>query len=250
VVTRSAAQARDFCERLAAFGAEAIAFPVIRVVALPAPELDRAVDRIGDFDWLVLTSVNAVEHLCARLAERRPEALSELPPIAAVGGATARALMHRGLTPAFVPSEFRAAALVEELEGVEGSLVLVPRSRIGRPEIVEGLRRRGAKVVDVAIYDVVRAVPEAGALSSLAAGFDAITFTSPSSVRNFLGIVEAVGLDPELLERATVACIGPVTAEEARARGLRVDVVPAEFTVPELVTALADRDRSERTDGS
>ncbi|HVS16411.1 MAG TPA: uroporphyrinogen-III synthase [Thermoanaerobaculia bacterium] len=240
VVTRSAAQAGELCARLEEVGAEAILFPVIRVVTLETPELERLVERIGGFDWLVLTSVNAVECLCARLADRHPEAYAALPPIAAVGGATARALASRGLAPAFVPSEFRAEALVEGLGDLEGRNVLLPRSRIGRPEIVEGLRRRGARVVDLPLYDVVRAVPTPEARRELEAGFDVITFTSPSSVRNLLGILDDTGSGRELLRGATVACIGPVTADEARAQGLPVHVVPARFTVPDLAAALAE----------
>jgi uroporphyrinogen III methyltransferase/synthase len=242
VVTRSEAQSAALGERLEALGAVPVVFPVIRFEALPTPELEEIAARdFADIDWIVLTSVNAVEHLCSRL-ERGGRSLARARSrVAAIGEATMRALAERGVEPQVVPDEFRGEALVESLGELEGKVVLLPRSRLGRPEIAAALRARGARVRELALYDTVRVAPRPEALRELRRGFDAVTFTSPSSVRSFLGILEGAGLKRDLLDGVVIACIGPVTAEEARSRGLVADVVPASYTVSGLVAALAAR---------
>ena len=121
-----------------------------------------------------------------------------------------------------------------------GQRVLLPRAKIGRPEIVNLLRAQGAAVDDVALYDTVTAVPTPAALAELEKGVDAITFTSPSSVRNFLQTVES---RPDrflksVRSNVVIACIGPVTAQQARDLGLTVHVTPEDYTIDGLIDAL------------
>jgi uroporphyrinogen III methyltransferase/synthase len=124
--------------------------------------------------------------------------------------------------------------------------VLLPRAKIGRPQIVEFLREQGAQVDDIALYDTVPAVPTPDALAQLQKGFNVITFTSPSSVRNFLKILETTRPQRfskplrSLLNQAIIACIGPITAEEAEANGFNVAVVPSEYTIDGLIQAIGD----------
>jgi uroporphyrinogen-III synthase len=111
---------------------------------------------------------------------------------------------------------------------------------------VELLREQGAFVDDIALYDTVTAVPTPDALSQLQQGFDVITFTSPSSVRNFLKILDTARPQRfqkplrSTLDEAAIACIGPVTADEVRKNGLKVAITPSEYTIDGLIQAIKD----------
>ncbi len=213
LVTRSAAQADAFARPLAALGAQPILFPVIAFAPLPAPELDAALAELSRYDWLVFTSANAVEFFFS--AYDALPVRPYLPRLAVVGGATARLLEERDLTPDYMPGEFTGEQLALGLGDLAGRRVLLPRARAGRPEIVDLLREQGAEVDDIALYDTVTAVPTAAALEELGRGVDVLTFTSPSSVRNFHAVVTAAELDADALLRDThVIAIGPVTAAE------------------------------------
>lgn len=237
VVTRSPEQAPALAAQLAGYGFRPLLFPVIEFAPLPAPELDAALRQIDRYDWLIFTSANAVEFFCRRVGDLEP---SRLPPVAVVGSATAAALANRGIAPAFTPSEFTGRALVAGLAaGLTGKRVLLPRARIGRPEIVQLLAARGAEVDDIALYDTVRASPPPDAFAELRRGFEAAVFTSPSSVRNFLALIEPYADIRSFLDQAIIACIGPVTAGAAGDAGLAVAVTPSGFTVEAVVEMLA-----------
>lgn len=243
VVTRSADQADELCAKLAALGATAVRFPVIQFIPLPAPELDAALAHLNDYAWLIFTSANAVRFFFrdkenGRQGER--EWISAIR-IAAVGSATQELLASYGLPVDFVPAEFTGEQLALGLGDVAGQRILLPRARIGRPEIVALLRERGALVDDIALYDTVTAVPTPQALAELEKGTDVITFTSPSSVRNFYKIRET---RPDKFEKpvrsALIAAIGPSTAAEAAKFGLTVEIMPDEYTIDGLVTAVVE----------
>jgi uroporphyrinogen III methyltransferase/synthase len=165
--------------------------------------------------------------------------------IAAIGPETAAQLTRRLLRAAIVPADYRAEGLIAALAGEElrGRRILVPRAAGARPVLPEELRRRGAIVDEVAAYRTVmppdadvsglRAAIEAGAL-------DALTFTSSSTVRNFVTLLGGTSLGPR---PPVIACIGPVTAETAREIGLQVDVVAVEYTAAALARALVDHFR-------
>lgn len=247
-MTRTREQSRALAAPLEALGAEVIACPVIAIVDPPdTGPVDDAISRLGEYDWVVLTSTNAVERFLARI-ETLGHAPAELAAtrVAAVGDATARALTARGVEVAFAPpKEFRAEALVDEFvaRGAgEGWRVLVPRALEAREILPETLRGRGA-VVDVApVYRTVAAEPDPAVIERLRAGVDAVTFTSPSTVRNFLSLLGAAGLGAaELLDGVVLASIGPVTTNALVESGLRADVEADPSTVPALVDALAAR---------
>lgn len=233
VVTRRAEQAAVLAEKLSAAGFQPLLFPTIALEALPAPDLDQALAEIENFDWLIFSSANAVRFFFRRLeGEKRSP---PLPRTAVVGPATARALQAHGVEPDFMPDSFTGEALAEGLGQLAGERILLPRARIGGSKIVELLLDQGAQVTDIALYDTVTAVPEAAALAELALGYEAISFTSPSSVRGFLQIT---GGKP--LEEAVVACIGPVTAAAAAESGISETLVPDEYTLDGLVQILSD----------
>ena len=215
VVTRSPDQAESMCQKLEALGATAIPFPAIDFAPLPAPELNEALANLAGFDWLVFTSGNAVRFFWERLdANSLTISNDDNFRIAAVGSATNKLLAEKGLTVDFTPDEFTGEQLALGLGDLNGKKILLPRAKIGRPEIVDLLREQGAEVTDIGLYDTITAEPTPEALAELNQGVDAVTFTSPSSVRNFLKIIEPYCN----LTNATIACIGPSTTAEAEAR--------------------------------
>ena len=231
VVTRRVEQTARFAKKLRVAGFHPLIFPTIELQAMPAPDLNRALAQIENFDWLLFSSANAVHFFFCRL-----DALQlspRLPRTGAVGTATARKLAEYDVQPDFMPDSFTGEALAAGLGDLSGQRILLPRARLGRPQIVDRLRDQGADVSDIALYDTVTAASDPMALQELALGYEAITFASPSSVRGFL---EISGAKP--LGSAVVACIGPVTAAAAAECGLPVDLVPDEYTLDGLVQAL------------
>ncbi len=248
IVTRARAQASELSEQLRALGAEPIELPAIRI-APPEDEyraLDAALAQVARYDWIVFTSVNGVEHVCERLAAtgRDAGALAGAR-VAAIGSATAGALVERGVSPDLVPERYVAESLLDALteSAVAGKRFLLPRADIARAALREGLEAAGALVDEVHAYRTVQGQPEPEALRALDEGADYVTFTSSSTVRNFVAQIDAATLK-QLLEQARVAAIGPITARTARAAGLRVDIVAAEYTIPGLVAAIREHARA------
>lgn len=246
VVTRTREQSADLTEPLQALGAEVVACPVIEVIDPPDfSVIDEAVTRLREYDWVVFTSTNAVRRFFARLEALgvSPDGLRE-PLLAAVGESTAKVLAKNGFTADFVPPmSFRAEALAEEFvsRGVgPGWHVLIPRALEAREVLPETLRALGA-IVDVApVYRTVPARPCDDVVDRLrGGGFDAVTFTSPSTVRNFLLLLRNVGLDPDdVMARMAAASIGPVTTKALEDAGYSATVEAQPSTVPELVEAI------------
>jgi hydroxymethylbilane synthase len=237
IVTRSPQQAREFAGQLAALGAEPIIFPVITFVAADEASVLPYLEDAAAYDWLVFTSANAVHFFFSFY-----DTLDAPPPlaqVATVGKATAERLAERGITPDFVPDTFTGEALATGLGDLTGKRVLLPRARIGRPEIVALLREQGAAVDDVALYDTVTATPTAESLAELERGADVVTFTSPSSVRNFRKLLQLAGRDADAyLAQMQTVCIGPSTADQLAEFGRAADLVPAEYTIDGMIEAL------------
>ncbi len=248
VVTRARSQASGFLERLAELGAECIQFPTIEVVP---PEtwdpLDRAILSLDRYDWVVFTSVNGVRFFFERLAALDKDARAlHAARVGAIGPATAGALRSRGIRPDLVPSEYRAEAVVEALgEGaLEGVQVLIPRAARAREVLPEELQRRGARVDVVTAYRTVKPDRDTSRIRGMLerGEIDLITFTSSSTVTNFLEMF--AGEEEALLgwmRTVNVACIGPITAQTAEKRGLSVDVMPASYTIEALTEAVVAR---------
>ena len=247
LVTRARDQAREFVDRLLDLGANPIEVPTIRIAA---PEddgpLNEACTAAGTFDWIVFTSVNAVdafmEHLLA--GPRDVRALQGVR-LCAIGPATAAQLGRFGLKVDLMPSEHRAEAIGEALRresDLEGTRVLLPRADLARALLPSELRHAGAEVVEVTAY---RTVPVSQPHDVdiykmlLEQEIDVVTFTSASTVRNF---VKLVGAEPaiDLLGTTVVAAIGPVTAEAGRQLGIETTIIPSTYTVPALAQAIAD----------
>jgi uroporphyrinogen III methyltransferase/synthase len=243
VVTRAAAQAARFVALLEAAGASVVEAPTIAIDP-PASwtPLDTALDALLDFRWVVFTSVNGVEMVGRRLAERGADWRGIAGRrVAAIGPATAEALAERGVHAEAVPGEYRAEGLVERLRGelARGDRVLLPRAAKTRDVLVRELAALGARVVEVPAYET-RAVSDAArrVRDMLVAGqVDVLTFTSSSTVRHF-----AEMFDEDERRRwfpaLTVASIGPITAATAAEYGLATAIMPAEYTIPALASAI------------
>lgn len=248
VVTRTDEQSRALAAPLEALGAEVVACPVIAIVdpADLAP-MSRAIDGLATYDWVVFTSANTVDRFLGRLLINDPtaEALTHVQ-IAAVGSATARRLGRFGVEPDLVPEDFRAEGLVDEFVAMgagPGWRILLPRALEAREILPETLRDLGAEVDVVAVYQTVPAEPDPATVERLrAGGFDAVTFTSPSTVRNFVALLSAAGLEvPDVMGGVVKASIGPVTTDALAAAGFSADVEAQPSTVERLVDVLAER---------
>jgi uroporphyrinogen III methyltransferase/synthase len=249
VVTRSIEQAGELIEMLEERGAEAIPAPTIQIAPPEdADALGRACDEASTFDWIVFTSGNGVEYFMERLLATSDVRELKGVRICTIGPSTASRVARYGIRVELTPAEFRAEAVVEALKATGGDLrgkrFLLPRADIARDLLAEALREAGAFVLDVAAYRTTpaRADRDGGPdiyRMLLDRQIDAVTFTSASTVRNF---VARLGLDQavDLLGSTVVASIGPVTAEAAQQLNIATTVMPRRYTIPDLVDALVE----------
>ena len=251
LVTRARPQAAGFVRRLQDAGAEVVELPTI---AIRDPDdwspVDAAIARLSGYSMVIFTSVNGVERFLARLrTQGRGEDALRGRHLVAIGPATAAALEEHGMPVEAVPDEYRGEAVLQVAEGLLGLAdgrrsadeirVLIPRARQARDVLPDGLRGLGAIVDVVPVYRTI--MPEGGSerlLEVLRAGVDCVTFTSSSTVRNFVRMAGAAGLEA-LRRGVAVACIGPISAGTAREAGISVAVEPDEYTVDGLCQALA-----------
>jgi uroporphyrinogen III methyltransferase / synthase len=233
VVTRAREQAGDLVRALEAVGADVVLAPVIRIEPLEdLGALRTALGNLAAYRWVVFTSQNAVQIVCDCAAA----GAFARTAVAAIGTATAAALAARGVKPELVPDEFVGEALADTLAargGLAGSRVLIPGAAEGRDAVAVGLKAQGAAVEAIPVYRTVAARPDVPA-----GPIDAVTFTSPSTVRHF---VDLVGPDAARSGRFVAVVIGPITARTARELGL-ADVLEAEpHTASGIVDALVRR---------
>ena len=246
LVPRTKEQSGSTIARLASYGATAEVVPTISVEPPRTPQqMERAIKGLvtGRYEWIGFTSVNAVRAVREKFEEFGLDARAFAGlKIAAVGGVTARALREWGLVPDLVPSgEQSAQGLLEVWPPFDEVLdpinrVFLPRADIATDTLVAGLQDMGWEVDDVTAYRTVRAAPPPAPVREAIKGgqFDAVVFTSSSTVRNLVGI--AGKPHPSTV----IACIGPATAKTAEEHGLRVDVLAPEASAESLVDALAD----------
>jgi uroporphyrinogen III methyltransferase / synthase len=239
-VTRARAQASGLAARLHALGAEVVETPAIRIEPRAVEgELAAAIDAIGEYSLLCVTSPNGVALLFDALAERGLDARAlASATVAAIGPGTARELDRRGVRADVVPPRSVAESLVDALAEVpvEGRRVLIARAAEARDVLPETLRERGAQVDVAALYETV-VEPLSERQRVTLQGVDFVTFTSASTVRNLL---RSLGDERAALDGARVVSIGPVTSAAAAESGLTVDVEAERHDVDGLVDALLD----------
>ena len=237
LVTRARAQASGFADCLETNGAEVIQFPTITIqpienIDIPAPD---------KYDWVIFTSVNAVQIFYERLRENGKDTRAfGGTKICAVGPKTVEALNDIGIQPDFVPMHSRGSAIAAEMENVSDQKILLPRAKIATADLPNGLREKGAVVDDVSLYDTVKAASknrdeiEADLLNGR---IDLVTFTSSSTVTNFLEVFPA-HTPAVLLTNVQIAVIGPETQKTAIKHGMQVDIVARQATIESLVEAI------------
>jgi len=242
VITRPEEQAGEFAKLLSAEGARVILFPTIRIVPPASWELlDRALDNLGSYHWIIFTSANGVKHFFRRLREAGRD-VRDLKGIriSTIGPATAAAVEGMGIRVDIVPGEYISEGVVRAFQDVDlkGKRVLLPRAEEARDVIPDGLAKRGASVDVVTVYRTVRSESRKESLQALldAGKIDVITFTSPSTVNNFREIMGGAALP----ETVRIACIGPVTEAAAQQQGFTVHIFQEAFTIPGMVKALVD----------
>ncbi len=240
LITRPAHQAEALAALLEARGFQPVRFPTIAIRPIrPNPALDEALAHLADYAWVVLTSVNGVRVVWeAAEAVGAVEALRQAR-VAAIGPKTAQALRERGVTPAFVPQEYIAEAILPGLGDLRGQQVLLLRARQARPALRDLIRQAGGSAHEVPVYDTLPAQPDLAGVEALRRGVDFLTFTSPSTARNFVALARQAGLEPlNLPGHPKVVCIGPITAQAASEAGFEVAAVAAPYTAEGLVEAI------------
>jgi uroporphyrinogen III methyltransferase/synthase len=244
LVTRPRAQAAQLTGRLEAYGAETVTLPTIRIEP-PADwaPLDEAIRSLDGFRCVIFTSVNGVAAFRERLRDAgrsAPRAPGQI--VVAIGPATAEALSQEGLQADVVPDEFTAEGVVSALRPRlgRGDAVLLVRAAEARDVLPRELAASGARVSIAPAYRTVltREGSERALALLEARRIDAVTFTSSSTVRGFVAVV-APDDAARLLGDVVVAAIGPITAATAAEHGLRVTVMPHEYTIPALAEAIA-----------
>ncbi|MCG8564869.1 MAG: uroporphyrinogen-III C-methyltransferase [Desulfobacterales bacterium] len=243
VITRARAQASSLISQLTKLGAHCLEVPTIRI---QEPEditpMRQSIENIKDYDWLLFTSVNGVKHFFDTLYDmgRDVRALGHLQ-FACIGPVTKERLADHGIISDILPETYRAESVVDAFAPVdmEGKKVLLPRAMKARTILPESLREMGAQVDEVTAYETVLADEDRETLVQLLEdkAVDAVTFTSSSTVSNFVSLIEE-SRRAELLDGVTVASIGPITSDTARELGLNVDIEAEAYTIPGLIDAL------------
>ncbi|MGB6676028.1 MAG: uroporphyrinogen-III synthase [Terriglobales bacterium] len=254
VVGRARHQASDLSSGLRKLGADVAEIPFIEIRKPRSYKpLDSALKNLKDYDWLILTSVNGVEALWERLHKLRltKRRLKHLK-VTAIGPATKKAIEKRGVKVNVVPEEYVAESVVESLrDQVAGKRVLLARARVARDVIPRELRKLDAAVDVVEAYETV--IPQSSRARLRVILKDAkrrphvITFTSSSTVRNFVALLGKNMLRPRprprkssAIDDVRFASIGPVTSSTLRELGLPVDIEAKEYTIPGLIKAISD----------
>jgi len=264
LVGRARHQAGALSGELRKLGATVLEIPFIEIRKPRSfKPLDSALRNLEDYDWLILTSANGVEAMWERLdklkldfgklreghrfsraaknAKQKPASAARKLHIAAIGPATKKAIERRGVRVDVVPKEYIAESVVRSLHRrVKAKRVLLVRAKVARDVIPNELRKAGARVDVVEAYKTV--VPESSrrrlrkALANPRRRPHVVTFTSSSTVRNFVDLLGPH--DAADLAGIRMASIGPVTSSTLRDLGLRVDIAAKEFTIPGLIEAI------------
>ena len=253
VVTRAREQAGALADALAALGAEVIRIPTIEIRHPESWEpLDRAIRRLDDFDFLLVTSANGARNFLARLRACGCD-IGDLAglEIGAIGPATAAELEQAGVEVDFIPQEYRAEGLLEVLgnRDLAGKAFLIPRAKVARDLVPRALEEKGASVVAVEAYETALPAFAAGELDCLLTPLpDVVTFTSSSTAANF-AVLLGENRAKQVLTVAAVASIGPVTSDTIGKLGLAVAVEAKESTIPGLVEAIREYFTAQRASG-
>jgi len=245
MITRPRLQSGSFVRGLEELGSEVIECPTIEIIPPDSyVPLDRTIQDLGEYDWIVFTSVNGVKEFLNRLQYLgKDSAALEGIRLAAIGPETAREIASYGIPVEFVPAEYRAEGVLHGLNPaeVEGKRFLLPRAATARDILPRTLKEWGAEVDVVQAYRTVPAKGSAAILSGVLSEnkVDMVTFTSSSTVKYFVDLLSPVDLR-KFCNAVAVACIGPITKGTAESNRIRVDVLAKEYTVSGLIEAIVE----------
>ena len=242
LITRASDQAGEFAALLEEYGLLPLTFPTIDFSPPEdVEEVVKTLENISSYDWLLLTSANAVRFFIQSLEKAgKPSKLLENIKICAVGPKTAETAEKFGLTIDLVPEDYRAEGVLHAFAdvGMEGKRILFPRAEEGREILPDGLEGMGASVKLVPVYRTVKPEGREEKLKAiLESGVDFITFTSGSTVKNFLTMLGKNNL--HLLDGVKIACISEVTAQAAEKLGIQTDILPTQNTTRSLAEAIS-----------
>ena len=243
LVTRPEEQAAGFTKALSELGAQCVLLPTIKIVPPESwEELDKAIENLSGYDWVLFTSINGVHYFFERLRGANKDARDlKGIKIGVIGPKTKEALRERGIHADLIPDTYWSEGVAEKIEGynLRGKRVLLPRSKIARDYLLKKLNSYGAIVDEVESYQSIQPKYSQSVLNKLLkkGTIDLITFTSPSTVNNFLTLLREKPIYDEML-KIEVACIGPITAQRAAQEGFKVAIVPDEYTVDSLLSAI------------
>jgi uroporphyrinogen III methyltransferase/synthase len=239
VVTRAREQSDALASRLRALGADAIELPTIEIApAADYAPLDCAISNLSSYDWLIFTSANGIRFFTDRLDRSATDLRSLRARICAIGPATRAAVEALHLKVDLMGKEYVAEGLLDAFSGYDlnGARILLPRAAVARDLVPAELARRGAHVDVVEAYRTVVPADTADRIHAVFARKpDAITFTSSSTVQNFVAAAEA-----GILEGVKVASIGPITTATASRLGIQVTAQACEFTLDGLLAAVCE----------
>jgi uroporphyrinogen III methyltransferase / synthase len=243
VVTRARAQASNLVSKLSKLGAQCIEIPTIKI-APPADinPLKDAVENINNYDWLVFTSVNGVKFFFDTLFDMGKDVriLGHLK-FACIGPVTKERLQDYGIISDILPETYRAESVIDAFSTVEikGKNILLPRAKKARTILPEELMKMGAKVHEVIAYETLLDIEKKEELITLLENskIDAVTFTSSSTVSNFISLLDVKGIKKSL-KNIVIASIGPITSATAHSLDIKPDIEAREYTIQGLVDSL------------
>lgn len=250
VITRALAQTDEFALELEQYGAQVITCPTIEIQELDDYQLlDEAINHLYGYDWLILTSANAVKYFFKRLTAlgHHPSSLDDLK-VCVIGDATAESIRDLHVHVDLIPNEFKAEGVFSDLQrfiggsdSFKGLNILLPRASVARDFLPKALEAAGARVDVVPVYRTI--LPEnldrGRVAAMLSGGADCIAFTSASTVKNLARLFDTQDLG-SVLAGIAIACLGDITAQAAADFGLKVDIRPTQSTIPFFARAIAD----------
>ncbi|SVD10628.1 uncharacterized protein METZ01_LOCUS363482, partial [marine metagenome] len=241
-ITRAEEQAEPFIHMLEERGAEAFLYSSIKTIPPNDwSQLDQSLEVLSDYDGLIFTSVNGVKFFSQRLKEKNKD-IRELKGVRvyAIGPKTEEAIQSLNIQVNTVPENYIAESLIECMgkENIVGKKLLLPRASVAREILPKTLNELGANIDAVPAYQtILPKQQESDFVKRLNEGsIDVVTFTSSSTVNNFLGRLDKE--HHEKLKKVVIACIGPITQKTAESHGLKVTIVPDQYTVAGLVSAI------------
>ncbi len=245
VITRTLEQSKESAEIFQKLGAEVLTFPTLEITPPDSwKDFDSIVTRQSKIDFIIFSSAHSVKMFVRRCEELSLKFDFKRIKVIAVGSKTSRVCEKNNVPVHIIPKEFSGEGVIDELEDYDlnGRLIFIPRSAIGREELPEGLKKRGAKIKTASVYNI--GLPSDKTIFEYKEKLrnsnpDLFVFTSPSTFQNFLEIQNVA--DPvEYFHNYTVAVIGPTTKAAVEKKKVRVDVIPREYTIEGLVNAIVE----------